>query len=77
MRGDANVGDARQTRAVFVWESDGGELHLEILDIAKLEKNLEKSNQVLERIMMDPTIVQSLPVQNLSPPLLVYFVLLL
>lgn len=73
LRGDASVGDSRQTRAVFVWESDGGELHLEILDIAKLEKNLDQSNEVLERIMTDSTSVQSLPIQNLrtDSPLLV------
>lgn len=53
----------RQTRAMFVWES-ARELHLEILDFGLMAKNLEQSSNVLARLMLDPTTVQSLPVHG-------------
>lgn len=72
LRGETNIAETRQTRALFLWES-AGRLHMEILDIARMEKFLEKSESALERIMLDPTIVQSLPLHTapVDLPLLV------
>ena len=72
LKGETNIAEERQTRAVFLWES-AGKIHMEVLDIARMEKFLEKSDSALERIMLDPTIVQSLPLHTIpiDLPLLV------
>jgi hypothetical protein len=67
LRGETNIAETRQTRAVFLWEC-AGKLRMEVLDIARMEKFLEKSESALERIMLDPTIVQNLPLpENIVP----------
>jgi hypothetical protein len=68
LRGETNIVETRQTRALFLWES-AGKLHMEILDIGRMEKFLEKSETALERIMLDPTIVQSLPLHTVPTDL--------